>query len=73
MVADHLTKRIWSWGNDRTTVQVYARHDGKFRVVQLERIEESSRYRETRGETCDSLADAEERFEAWARAAGRQS
>lgn len=51
--ADHLASRYCSWTLDeRRTVQVWRRHDGKYRVVELHRIGESSRYREARGETC---------------------
>lgn len=50
--ADHLASRACSWTIDeQRTVQVWRRHDGKYRVVELHRIGESSRYREARGET----------------------
>jgi hypothetical protein len=58
MIADHLTTKIHDWGTDRRTVQVWRRHDNQYRVVELHRIGESSRYREARGETCKNFDDA---------------
>jgi hypothetical protein len=57
--ADHLASRAWSHTiDDRRTVQVWRRHDDQYRVVELHRIGESSRYREARGETFDSIGSA---------------
>lgn len=51
-------ERLYTWGNDRHTVQVWKRADGRFRAVALERIGESSRYREVDGATYDDREDA---------------
>lgn len=51
-------ERLYTWGNDRHTVQVWKRADGRFRAVALERIGESSRYREIDGATHDTREDA---------------
>jgi hypothetical protein len=51
-------ERIYTWGNDRRTVQVWRLADGQFRAVALLRIGESSRYREIDSATHDALADA---------------
>ena len=65
--ADHLASRAWSQTIDeRRTVQVWRRHDGKYRVVELHRIGESSRYREARGETLGQIGSALSVAEQWA-------
>jgi hypothetical protein len=65
--ADHLASRAWSQTIDeRRTVQVWRRHDGKYRVVELHRIGESSRYREARGETFEEHASALAQAKLWA-------
>lgn len=51
-------ERLYTWGNDRHTVQVWRRADGRFRAVALERIGETSRYREVDGATCYTREDA---------------
>ena len=64
--ANHLASRVWSQTIDeRRTVQVWRRHDGKYRVVELHRIGESSRYREARGETHETHAFALEQGKLW--------
>jgi hypothetical protein len=65
--ADHLASRAWSHTiDDRRTVQVWRRRDGKYRVVELHRIGESSRYREARGETLGQIGSALSVAEQWA-------
>jgi len=70
--ADHLASRVCSWTVDeRRTVQVWLRHDGKYRVVELHRIADSSRYREARGETLHDYASGHALGMRWAHEAGR--
>lgn len=65
MIVDHLMRRIASYGDDRHTAQIWLRHDNRYRVVLLERIGESSRYREVDGATWDNLEDAQATFVDW--------
>lgn len=66
-LADHLASRAYSWTIDeRRTVQVWRRHDGRYRVVELHRIGEGSRYREARGETLDHIGVALSVAKQWA-------
>lgn len=50
--------RLWSWGDDRRSVQVWLCSDSVYRVVELHRIGETSKYREGRSssETCPKTA-----------------
>lgn len=52
--------RVWSWGDDRRSLQVWLCSDGLYRVVELHRIAESSKYREGRSvaESCPKTAMA---------------
>ena len=65
MIVDSLATRVNSWGDDRRTVQIWRRWDGRYRAVELHRIGESSRYREVRGETCATYEAAETRAAEW--------
>jgi hypothetical protein len=70
--ADHLAYRACSWTIDeQRTVQVWRRHDGKYRVVELHRIGDSGRYREARGQTCDDYASAHAAGMRWVNEAGQ--
>jgi hypothetical protein len=65
MIADRFVTRLDTYGTSRHTAQIWRRWDNRFRVVLLERIGSSSRYREIRGETSATILDAKATFAAW--------
>ena len=55
MIADSLATRVNSWGDDRRTVQIWRRWDGRYRAVELHRIGDAVASRNIHAAILDAL------------------
>ena len=66
MIADHLSSRVWVYDGEDRKVEIWLRHDGKFRVVRLHRLT-GRKWREIDGVTVDDQFNAQAQAEHWRR------